>query len=245
MKKKVVESRGLWFAYEEEYVLEEITLSLEENDFAALVGPNGGGKTTFVKLLTGLLSPTRGDLSVLGVSPQKAGPRIGYVPQFSGFDMAFPITVLDVTLQGIFHKTLLGPSWKKEHLKKADEIMERLEITSLGRKRFSDLSGGQKQRTLLARALISSPELLILDEPTSSVDITVEEDIYDLLKEVNQKTTILLVTHDMAFVSSYVNKVICLNRRSACHRLDEVADDSEGFPSYGHKVTQIRHQCGL
>jgi len=242
---KALESHGLWYAYDNEFVLEDISVSIDKGDFVAIVGPNGGGKTTLVKLITGSLQPTRGTLAVLGVPPEKAGSRIGYVPQFSTMDASFPITVLEVVLQGLFYKNLIGPAWKRSAVEQGLRSMERLGIAALARRRFGELSGGQKQRVLLARALVSSPELLILDEPTSSVDIAVEEDIYELLREMNRVMTILLVTHDITFVSSYVNKVMCLNRRVACHATDEIAVEREGPSSYGHKVTEIRHQCGL
>ena len=245
MTDKALESRGLWFAYDDDFVLEDISVVVEKGDFVAVVGPNGGGKTTLVKLITGHLQPTRGTLTVLGEAPAKAGSRIGYVPQFSTMDASFPITVLEVVLQGLFRKTLIGPVWKKDAVEEGFRSLAQLGITELARKRFGELSGGQKQRVLLARALISSPELLILDEPTSSVDIAVEEDIYELLKEMNRVMTILLVTHDITFVSSYVNKVMCLNKRSACHDTGEIALEREGLSPYGHKVTEIRHQCGL
>lgn len=242
---KALESRGLWFAYDHDFVLEDISVSVEKGDFVAVVGPNGGGKTTLVKLITGRLQPTRGTLTVLGGPPVKAGARIGYVPQFSTMDASFPITVLDVVLQGLFRKDLVGPVWKKDAVEQGLRSMDQLGIAQLGRRRFGELSGGQKQRALLARALVSSPELLILDEPTSSVDIAVEEDIYELLREMNRVMTILLVTHDITFVSSYVNKVMCLNRRSACHATGDIALEREGLSPYGHKVTEIRHECGL
>ncbi|MBN2727304.1 ABC transporter ATP-binding protein [Candidatus Mcinerneyibacteriota bacterium] len=242
---KVLESRGLWFAYDDDYVLEDISVSVDRSDFVAIVGPNGGGKTTLVKLITGLLQPTMGTLTVLGGPPAKAGSRIGYVPQFSTMDASFPITVLEVVLQGLFHKSMIGPAWKRDAVEQGLRSLEQLGIADLAGRHFGQLSGGQKQRTLLARALVSSPELLILDEPTSSVDIAVEEDIYELFKELNSVMTILLVTHDITFVSSYVNKVMCLNRRSACHATEEIALERERIAPYGHKVTEIRHQCGL
>lgn len=240
----IIEIDNLSFAYEKRLILENINLKLEEKDFLVIVGPNGGGKTTLLKLILGLLKPSKGNITVLGNNPSRSRKLIGYVPQFGTFDKDFPISARDVVLTGLINKFSLLPWSNIKEKQKALEAMEAVNISHLSRMRFSNLSGGQKQRVLVARALISEPKLVVMDEPTASVDPTNEKDIYETLKTLNERLPIVLVSHDIAFVSKYVKKVGCLNKQLVVHNVDEVS--SEGILTcYSHNVQHLQHKCNL
>ena len=232
------------FSYNGESVLENITIEIDSNDFVAILGPNGAGKTTLIKLLLGFLKPGKGKISILGKSPIKARKHIGYVPQYSTFDKDYPIHVIDIVKLNTLTANSLFPSYKKEVTDTAFSLLEKLEIQNLAYRNFHELSGGQKQRALIARALINDPKILLLDEPTASVDATMEKDIYDTLKMLNVDTTILLITHDVGFVSSYVNKICCLNRFASMHSVEELTGKSL-FDIYSESSKFLQHHCNL
>jgi len=232
------------FSYNGDPVLEDITLEIDSNDFVAILGPNGAGKTTLIKLLLGFLKPGKGKISILGKSPIKARKHIGYVPQYSTFDRDYPIHVIDIVKLNTLSSNSLFPSYKKEITEKAFSLLEKLEIQDFAYRNFHELSGGQKQRALIARALINDPKILLLDEPTASVDATMEKDIYDTLRMLNADTTILLITHDVGFVSSYVNKICCLNRFASIHSVEELTGKSL-FDIYSESSKFLQHHCNL
>jgi len=232
------------FSYNGEPVLEDITIEIDSNDFVAILGPNGAGKTTLIKLLLGFLKPGKGKISILGKPPIKARKYIGYVPQYSTFDKDYPIHVIDIVKLNTLTANSLFPSYKKEVTDAAFSLLEKLEIQNLAYRNFHELSGGQKQRALIARALINTPKILLLDEPTASVDATMEKDIYDTLKMLNVNTTILLITHDVGFVSSYVNKICCLNRFASMHSVEELTGKSL-FDIYSESSKFLQHHCNL
>jgi zinc transport system ATP-binding protein len=203
------------FAYKKYNILEHVDLTIHEGEFASIVGPNGGGKTTLIKLMLGLLKPTEGKITLFGNTPEKVRHKIGYMPQYAHLDNDFPATVMDVVLMGRLAKSTLWFSKKDkfEAINAIDEVGMK-DFLNTG---FNELSGGQKQRVLIARALCSSPELLLLDEPTANVDNQTEETLFTILKKLNSKMTILLVSHDLGFVSKYVKSVICVNRQVVIH----------------------------
>lgn len=244
MKSKIIEIENLSFSYENQEILKDIFLTVEEYDFMAILGPNGGGKTTLLKLITGILKPTKGSIKVFGKSPKKVRKHIGYVPQYLSFDKHFPVSVLEVVMMAHLKTFSLFPWYSQKDLEEAYEILRQLKIEHLAHKRFGDLSGGQQQRTLIARALIANPRLLILDEPTASVDIKIEEDIFEILKNLSNKITIIIVSHDVSFVSSYVNKVTCLNMCSCTHNIEEL-DKNTLTDIYHGTIKTIEHHCGL
>ncbi len=213
--KAAVAVEKLSFAYNSQKVLEEIDLQIESGEFIAIVGPNGGGKTTLLKIMLGLLQPNRGTVRIVGKLPDKAHRHIGYVPQYGVKYEDFPVRVREVVMTGGLTAGSILPFWPSGLKAKAEAMLEKMEISSLADTRYGDLSGGQKQRTLIARALISDPDILFLDEPTASVDMRMELGIYDLLKAIGK--TIVLVTHDIGFVSSYADRVACLNRKLTVH----------------------------
>lgn len=241
----VIEIENLDFSYNNDInVLENINIKVSEKDFVGIIGPNGGGKTTLLKLMLGLLKPVKGRIKVLGTTPQKTTNKIGYVPQYNTTDKLFPINALDVVLMGLADSNSFLPWFSKKQLDRADEVMELVHIQDLRKKTFGELSGGQKQRCLIARAIASSPGILFLDEPTASVDSKVESNIYELLKELNKEVTIVLVSHDLGFVSTYVNKVACVNKKLAFHKTADI-NSQEINKIYNAEMSMIQHQCGL
>lgn len=237
-----VEFKNLDFSYDgsENLVLENINLEVEKGDFACIVGPNGGGKTTLLKLILGLNKPLRGEVRVFGKAPENQRQKIGYVPQFSKFDSNFPVSVLDVVLMGCLSKSFWWGRYSKEQTARAEESLETVGLKDFIHKSFADLSGGQKQRALIARAVMSEPELLLLDEPTASVDVHGTEQFYKMFAEMNKKFTILIVSHDIGFVSSHVKSVICVRKTLQIHPVSELSGDSLKH-MYGLDVHLIRH----
>ena len=231
------------FAYDGAAVLEDVTLSLDARDFASIVGPNGGGKTTLLKLFLGLLRPTAGRVRVFGTTPQDARPRIGYLPQHATLDPLFPVSVLDVVLMGRLARAWpIGPFRARDRGKALDALAE-VGLAPLRARPFAALSGGQRQRVLIARALSSEPDLLLLDEPTASLDVAVESDFYELLKRLNERLGVVLVSHDLGFVSHYVRRVVCVKRTVAVHPTSEVTGELIR-EVYGMDVRMVRHDHG-
>ena len=214
----LVDISHLSAGYNGETILQDINLSIEREDFIGLIGPNGGGKTTLLKIILGLLDPKKGSIHVMGQSPQQARRHIGYVPQFTVFDSDFPITVRDVVRMGRLGPKHLFKGYSDKDDAVVDERLDWVELSKQKDRALSELSGGQRQRVYIARALASEPELLLLDEPTISVDIEARTHIYDLLHKINELgVTILLVSHDLNVISSYVKTIGCLNRTLHYH----------------------------
>nr|NJM00879.1 ABC transporter ATP-binding protein [Desulfobacula sp.] len=203
------------FAYKQSNILEDVTLFIDRGEFASIVGPNGGGKTTLLKLILGLLKPDKGRISIFGKPPEQARQKIGYMPQYAPLDMNFPATVMDVVLMGrLAEKTFW---FSKKDRSEALAAIDEVGMGSFAGTGFNELSGGQRQRILIARALCSRPDLLLLDEPTANVDHETEVNLFSILQALNSKMTILVVSHDLGFVSKYVKSVICVNRKVVIH----------------------------
>lgn len=218
MNNVVIDIDKVSFNYTDVPVLREISLRIHAAEFIGIIGPNASGKSTLLKLILGLLAPDTGTISRFDQTGKadRAG-LIGYVPQHVGFARDFPITVKEVVLLGHVSAMAMPFGYSRRQLEAAEQAMAALEIEALGRRQIGRLSGGQLQRVLIARALVSGPEVLILDEPTSSVDARAEEDIYALLKKYSERMTIIIVSHDIAFISGYVDRVACLNQTLICH----------------------------
>jgi zinc transport system ATP-binding protein len=236
----VVELRGLSFAYGAVPVLENVDLAVGAGEFLGIVGPNAGGKSTLLKLILGLLEPTAGTVRVLGRSPQAASREIGYVPQYPAFARDFPVTVEQVVLTGRLGRGRLLGGYDAGDREMARWVMTQTEIADLASRRIATLSGGQLQRVLVARALACEPQILILDEPTANIDMRVESDIFDLLRVLNQRMTILVVSHDVAFISAYVRRVACVNRTLLCHATESI-DGQVIHDLYGGDVRRVAH----
>jgi zinc transport system ATP-binding protein len=207
----------LWAGYEQDTVLEDVTFRVYEHDFLGLIGPNGGGKTTLIKVILGLIPPTKGTVRVMGMPPKKGQRVIGYVPQVVSFDRDFPVQVWDVVRMGRLGRRRLLRPYNAEDDDRVAEALSQVEMLTFKDRPIGALSGGQRQRVYIARALAAQPEILLLDEPTASVDPQVTNSIYELLKALNAHMTIVMVSHDVGAISSHVKTVGCLNRRLFYH----------------------------
>jgi len=235
----VIEFHQVNFAYQRDWVLENVSLSIPAGDFVAMVGPNGGGKTTMLKLMLGLLRPNRGAVTLLGRPPEQGRVAVGYTPQYLHVDMQFPISVLDVVLMGRMKR---GGRWwySKSDRQAARDALDTMRLTDKANAPFRSLSGGQRQRVLIARALCGEPEILMLDEPTNNIDPSAEAIMYDILQELNRRLTIIIVSHDLGVVSQIVKSVVCVNREVVVHPTSAMtgAVISE---LYGSEMRLIRH----
>ncbi len=246
--KPIINLQGVEFAYDSLPILSDIDLQVTEGEFLGIVGPNAGGKSTLLKLILGFLEPLKGRIEVLGQPPEDARRLLGYVPQYPSFSRDFPISVEQVVQLG-----LLGlnrpPGWygafwpcrvSGSDRNTARQALAEVEAEDIATRQIGSLSGGQLQRVLLARALASRPRILILDEPTANIDQRLESEIFDLLKRLNDRMTILVVSHDVAFISRYVNRVACINRTLFCHHTDDI-DGQVIQDLYGEHVRMIAH----
>lgn len=221
---KVLEFDNVCFAYDRQEILHNINFSINNKDLVALVGPNGAGKSTLLKLMLGLYKPLRGTIKVFGKEPIQARGHIGYVPQYLLFDSAFPVGVLDVVLMGRVDKHLFG-SYRKADKIAALTALDKVQMADFAKRAFSELSGGERQRVLIAQAIVSQPDLLLLDEPTANVDIQIEHEIYNLLHRLNLDMTVLMVSHNLNVVISHASHVICVNRTVSKVPIDEITED--------------------
>jgi zinc transport system ATP-binding protein len=291
LSEPVISLRDVTFSYGGEPVLENVTFSLHDREAVCVVGPNGGGKTTLVRLILGLLTPQRGEIQVFGQPPRRTRFRIGYMPQHVHHDSQFPVTAMDIVLMGRLGKqcdmplalsppikplavspaspiddeirenpksgrdarapVTLASGWQwlvrdlmgwhsRADRRAALDALEQVDMADFARRPFASLSGGQRQRVLIARALCCNPAMLLLDEPTSNVDSLIETRLLDLLGKLNRRMTILMVSHDLGFVSQLVDRVICVNRRVAVHPTSEMTGDTIR-DIYGGDVRMVRH----
>jgi len=222
LNNKIIELKNVWVSFEDQIVLEDINLSIRKEDFLGVIGPNGAGKTTLLKLILGLIKPDRGEVLVLGRQPKDARKFIGYVPQTTVFDKEFPISVWEVVLLGRLNQVGWSRRFSQEDKKMTEEALKTVQMWNLKDRQIGQLSGGQRQRVFIARALVQSPKLLILDEPTASVDKPMQVGVYDLLEKLKKEMTIILVSHDIGAVASFVNKIACLNRKLFYHDSKEI-----------------------
>ena len=220
-----VEMKGVWFAYERMVILEDISFALKQGDFLGMIGPNGGGKTTLLKLLLGILKPGRGIIRVLGEEPHRARRRVGYVPQDTDSNNTFPVSVMDVVLMGRLAISRMGKSFSSKDRPMAEEALRKVGMWNRKDTPIGKLSGGQRQRVLIARALVTEPEILFLDEPTAKVDPEFENNIYEFLKELNRRATIVAITHDVGVISRYVKSVACVNRTLIYHEEAQITNE--------------------
>ncbi len=240
-KEPVIEIKNLSFSYGATLALMNINFTAYENELICIVGPNGGGKTTFLKLVMGLLKPDKGSIKVFNSRPSQVSSRIGYMPQNPQHDLSFPINVLEVVLMGRIERRLFGP-YRSEDKEAAIDALTEVEMQDFSERPFSELSGGQRQRVLIARALGTSPDMLILDEPTANIDPEQEHQLNKILEKLKERMTIIMVTHD--YVSEIVQEVVCINRGLEIHPTSRL--DSHGFEHvYNASGRIVRHDRKL
>lgn len=238
--KNIVELKDVTVMRDEQLILKKVDLCVAEGSFLGVLGPNGGGKTTLLKVMLGLIKPTEGSVSVFGGSPENARQSVGYVPQQTAVDNDFPVTVMDVVLLGRLIKCKKCLRFNREDKRIAHEALETVNMADFAKKPFGVLSGGERQRVLIARALASEPKLLLLDEPSSSVDVKVKSGLYSLLGELKKRMTLVLVTHDVGTMAQDVNAVACLNKELHYH--DDVENIHESIEKvYGCPVDVLAH----
>lgn len=240
MTATAVEIRSVSVAFSKVPVLEDVSLTLEQGDFLGIIGPNGGGKTTLLRVILGLVEPDRGEVLIFGKPPTSARGEVGYVPQYARFDASFPIDVLGVVLMGrLSHRTLLN-RLSEEDREAAHAALVRVQMEDLASRQIGELSGGQLQRVLVARALAVKPRILLLDEPTASVDTRIGRSVYELLEDLAQEKTVVLVSHDIGVISRYVKTVACLNRHLHYHHSKELTQEMVQA-AYGCPVELLGH----
>ncbi|MBE0523423.1 MAG: ABC transporter ATP-binding protein [Methanosarcinales archaeon] len=240
MKTDVILLKDVWVHYDSIKVLEGVNLTLRQHDFLGIIGPNGGGKSTLLKVILGLIKPSRGTIRVLGDTPQNSRKYIGYVPQYSLFDPDFPISVWDVVLMGRLGQAGLFKKYSKDDKKMALDALTMVDMLEYKDRQIGNLSGGQRQRVFIARALAANPKLLLLDEPAAGIDTLVQTEFYELLEKLKTKMTIIMVSHDISAVSVYVDKIACLNHKLFYHDSKELtAEDLEA--AYQCPVELIAH----
>ncbi|MDD3043471.1 MAG: ABC transporter ATP-binding protein [Methanosarcinaceae archaeon] len=240
-EKKVIEMKDVWVRYGNQIILEAVNLDLDKpGGLLGIIGPNGGGKTTFLKILLGLLEPYRGSVKLFGKTPEKSRDLVGYVPQYKGFDYDFPISVWEVVLTGRLSHAGFLKRYGQEDKGAALKALETVEMLEFKDRQIGQLSGGQRQRVLIARALASHPKLLLLDEPDSGLDPHMQDELYRLLGRLKKDMAIVMVTHDLSAVSVYVDKIACLNRKLHYHNSKEIpVEDLEA--TYQCPVELIAH----
>ena len=215
MFEEILKVNKVCFSYGDNVVLEDINLSVYSNDLIALIGPNGGGKTTLLKIILGLLKPVSGSISLFNGIPQKMRYNIGYLPQKTNFDYNFPINVFDLVIMGRYSH--FACNYSRDDYDSAENALKVVGMNDFKNRHISTLSGGQLQKVLIARALVKNPGLLLLDEPMSGVDTHSQSSFYELITKLHKKTAIIFVTHDISAVSAYFDKVICLNKKLYYH----------------------------
>jgi len=234
MSAPLVEIKNMDLAYQKQLVLSKVSLSVYEQDFIGIIGPNGGGKTSLVKAILGLIKPVKGS-----IRHSLHRSEIGYLPQGSKVDDYFPITVREVIASGLEHGLKPGFRTARNRRSKVEKALETVGMEALHSRSIGELSGGELQRTMLARAIISSPRLLVLDEPDTYVDNQFETELYALLKELNKSITILLVSHDIGIISPYIKTIACVNRDLHYHASNEI--NEEQLKVYNCPIEIIAH----
>ncbi|BAQ64366.1 metal ABC transporter ATP-binding protein [Geminocystis sp. NIES-3709] len=237
---EVIKLSNIYVSYGKTNVLENINLQVNELDFIGIIGPNGAGKSTLLKTLLGLITPKSGDISIMNYPVSEGRKYIGYVPQVLEFDRAFPIKVEDVVRMGRLSKKHIFKRYNSHDEKIVTHCLEQVGMVKLRSRSIGELSGGERQRIYIARALASQPHILLLDEPTANVDSKVQKNIYELLKELNEYITILLISHDLGAISAYVKTIACLNRSLHYHQ-DKIITPQMIQETYHCPIDLIAH----
>ena len=221
--KKAIEIKNLSFSYDNQVVLEDINLIVNQYDFLAIIGPNGGGKSTLLKLILGIKDIKKGRIEIFEKNHLENLVKVGYVPQNTNVNIDFPITVHEVVLMGHSQEksnTFFNFGYNKHQKQCAINSLEKVGMKEFASKRIGSLSGGQRQRVMIARALCSNPDILLLDEPTASIDVNGQKQIYELLKELNKNITVIVVSHDISVILGFASKVAHINKKLSYHDID-------------------------
>jgi zinc transport system ATP-binding protein len=236
---KILELKSVYAGYKDEIILNDVSFEIFDDDFIGIIGPNGGGKTTLLKVILGLIKPIKGTIEYFGDSNTDRNNKIGFLPQINQIDKKFPVSVYDVVLSGLIYNTGFYYHHPKAERIKARETLERLGICDLRKLPISDLSGGQMQKVLLARAIVSSPRLLILDEPNTFVDNKFEGELYEILVQLNKDMGIIIVSHDIGTISTYIKTIACVNRGLHYHKSNKITEQQ--LASYNCPIKLITH----
>ena len=234
MDRPIIEISHMEAGYQGNVVLTNVSLTVREHDFIGIIGPNGGGKTTLLKVILGIMKPFRGNITY-GINRSE----IGYLPQGNLLDEKFPITVREVVASGLTKGLGISKKLSRSQQARLNEVLEQVGLDSLSNRPIGKLSGGELQRSMLGRAIVSSPKLLILDEPDTHVDNRFEMELYSLLKDLNQRITILLVSHDIGIISPYIKTIACVNRDLHYHTSNEISE--EQLKVYNCPIEMITH----
>ncbi len=245
-KENVIEIKNLSYRVEDRYILEDITLEVTPGSLLGIIGPNGGGKTTLLKIILGLITHYQGEVRVFGHRPDQLGEdrhRIGYVPQHSHIEQNFPASALDVVMMGLYGKMGLGRFPRRKDYAKAREALALVDMEEAANKQIGKLSGGQQQRVFIARALVNDPDLLILDEPTLGVDAKAMSSINDTLLELKESMglTMIIVSHDIGIISISADSLACMNRKLYFHQRPEELDRKTLEEAYACEVEMLFH----
>jgi zinc transport system ATP-binding protein len=240
MKEKILIIEHLFFHYDSMPALEDVNIEIFKGEFVGIFGPNGGGKTSLLRLVMGFLRPQKGKVLLYGRPPEEMRHLIGYVPQAIRFDRDFPISALEVVMMGSLRKLSWWGTYPAEAKRKAMDALDRVGLAHKAKAAFGTLSGGEAQRTLIARAIVDEPSLLLLDEPTANVDTEAEQNIYAQLADLNQTMTILMVTHDLQTIIDKVGKLLCVQRQVTSLKTKEVCEHF-ALGLYHTPLTSKRH----
>lgn len=227
----VISIEKLFFKYEEEFVLENINLEIKQKDFLTILGPNGGGKTTLLKLILGINPLQKGNIKIFDNKLNDELSNIAYVPQNTNINLNFPISTIEVVMMGQNDIKQRFFGYKKHEKQKALEALEKVNMHEFAKSKISALSGGQRQRVLIARALFCNPKILLLDEPTSNIDIKGCEQVYEVLKKLNEDITIVVISHDISIVLKYASKAVYINKKLTYHDLSKMKDSFSNMKS--------------
>lgn len=236
---KIVELNSVYAGYKDDIILNDVSFEIFDDDFIGIIGPNGGGKTTLLKVILGLIKPVKGTVSYFGDSNIERNNKIGFLPQVNQIDRKFPVSVYDVVLSGLIYNNKIYYKHSKADKLKAKETLERLDICNLRNMHIGELSGGQMQKVLLARAIVASPRLLILDEPNTFVDNKFEGELYEILVQLNKDMGIIIVSHDIGTISTYIKTIACVNRGLHYHKSNQISE--EQLASYNCPIKLITH----
>ncbi|MEO0416100.1 MAG: ABC transporter ATP-binding protein [Verrucomicrobiota bacterium] len=242
----IITCTDLCFRYSKSRVLDDVTFSVDDGESLAIIGPNGGGKSTLLKILLGLENPESGQVEVFGKSPGQGRKSIGYVPQAMRFDPLYPITAIDIVLMGRLDRLGVG-RFSKRCRQAALDSLAAVNLEGFEKRPFSALSGGERQRVMIARALATEPKLLLLDEPPANIDLSIEEQFMETLADLKKQMTVLLVTHDLELVSELGDSVLCVNRRVHRHSLPLGGDIIRAIYSGSRRIEhdrETRHSQG-